>query len=131
MRNITLKQLRTASAIGRSGRIVSVAKEPGLTPPAVTLQLQQLEAETGFRLFDRTSDGLMPTEAGHIAVETAAQIASLMASCADRLAALKGLSAGHVSIGVVSTAKYFAPRMIAAFGIANAGIEVRLSVGNR
>lgn len=131
MHNVTLKQLRAAAAIGRSGKIVSVAKELGRTPPAVTLQLQQLEAETGFRLFDRTPDGLIATEAGHITMETAAQIASLLSSCADRLAALKGFSAGHVSVGVVSTAKYFAPRLIAGFGKAHPGIEVRLSVGNR
>jgi LysR family transcriptional regulator, low CO2-responsive transcriptional regulator len=131
MRNVTLKQLRALSAIGRSRRIVTVAKELGLTPPAVTLQLQQLEVETGFRLFDRTSDGLVPTDAGLIAMETAAQIASLIAACNDRFAALKGLEAGHVSIGVVSTAKYFAPRLIAGFAKAHSGIEVRLSVGNR
>ncbi len=131
MRNVTLRQLRALAAIGRSRKIVSVAKELGLTPPAITLQLQQLEAEAGFRLFDRTSDGLLPTEAGLIAMETAAQIASLMAACEDRLAALRGLSAGHVSVGVVSTAKYFAPRLIAGFAKMHPGIEVRLSVGNR
>ena len=102
-----------------------------LTPPAITLQLQQLEAETGFLLFDRTSDGLRPTDAGHIVLETAAQIWSLLAACEDRLAALKGVSAGHVSVGVVSTAKYFAPRLIASFAKAHPGVEVRLSVGNR
>ena len=57
MRNITLKQLRALSAIGQSKKIVSAAKELRLTPPAITLQLQQLEAEAGFVLFDRTSDG--------------------------------------------------------------------------
>jgi DNA-binding transcriptional LysR family regulator len=131
MRSVTLKQLRTVTAIAREGRIVSAAKALKLTPPAVTLQLQQLEAEAGFVLFDRTSDGLRPTEAGQVMLETATQIGSLMSLCEDRLAALKGLSAGHVSVGVVSTAKYFSPRLIAAFAKAHPGVEVRLSVGNR
>ena len=50
---------------------MSAAKELNLTPPAVTLQLQQLEAEAGFVLFDRTSDGLRPTDAGEVVLETA------------------------------------------------------------
>ena len=131
MRNLTLKQLRGVSAIGSSRRIVTAAKELGLTPPAITLQLQQIETEVGLRLFDRTTDGLLPTEAGLITMETAAQISSMIAAYGDRLAALKGLAAGHISVGVVSTAKYFAPRLIAGFAQTHSGIEVRLSVGNR
>ena len=131
MRNVTLKQLRAASAVGRSGKIVSAAKELNLTPPAVTLQLQQLEAVTGFQLFDRNSDGVRPTDAGRAVLETAGQIWSLLAACEDRLLQLRGIAAGRVSIGVVSTAKYFSPRMIASFAKQHAGVEVRLSVGNR
>lgn len=131
MRNLTLKQLRALSAIGRTRKIVSAAKELNLTPPAVTLQLQQLEEETGFRLFDRTSDGLRPTDAGQAMLDTAAQVWALLAAGEDRLAALKGLSAGRVAVGVVSTAKYFAPNLVAAFAKAHPGVELRLRVGNR
>src|SRR5690606_20084673 len=42
-----------------------------------------------------------------------------------------GLEGGHVSIGVVSTAKYFAPHALAAFAQAYPSVEVRLEVGNR
>jgi len=131
MRNITLKQLRAATEIAHSGKIVSAAKALSLTPPAITQQLQQLEAETGFSLFDRTSDGMRPTDAGRVVMDTAEQLWSLLAACEDRLLALKGVSAGHVSVGVVSTAKYFAPHLIASFAKTHPGIEVRLSVGNR
>ena len=37
------------------------------------------------------------------------------AKVSEALAALKGLKGGHVSIGVVSTAKYFAPQALAGF----------------
>ena len=131
MRNVTLKQLRALTAVGRGRKIVNAAKELNLTPPAVTLQLQQLEAETGFQLFDRSADGMRPTDAGHAVLETAGQIWSLLAACEDRLAQLRGVAAGRVSIGVVSTAKYFAPRLIASFAKRHEGVEVRLSVGNR
>jgi DNA-binding transcriptional LysR family regulator len=131
MRNITLKQLRALSAIGREGKIVRAAKELSLTPPAITQQLQQLEAEVGFVLFDRSSDGLRPTDAGHVLLDTATQIWSLLAACEDRLAELRGIAAGRMAVGVVSTAKYFSPRLIASFAKAHPGVEMRLSVGNR
>jgi DNA-binding transcriptional LysR family regulator len=131
MRKVTLKQLAALTAIGQKGKIVSAAKTLNLTPPAVTLQLQQLEAETGCRLFDRTGGGLRPTDAGEMVLETAGRIWSLLADCEERLAALKGITAGRLSVGVVSTAKYFSPRLIASFAKSHAGVQVRLSVGNR
>lgn len=131
MRRTTLKQLRALRAIAREGKIVSAAKRLNLTPPAVTLQIQQLEAEVGLPLFDRTSDGLRPTDAGRIALAIADEIESLLAVGEERIQALKGVDAGTVAVGVVSTAKYFAPRLIAAFRRERPGVEARLMVGNR
>jgi DNA-binding transcriptional LysR family regulator len=131
MRNVTFRQLKALTAIGHEGKIVSAAKVLGRTPPAVTLQLQQLETELGCTLFDRTSSGLRPTDAGTVVLETAGQIWSLFDACDERLAALKGMTAGHLSVGVVSTAKYFSPRLIAAFAKSHTGVQIRLSVGNR
>lgn len=131
MDHITLKQLRAVAAIGRTRKIVSAARELNLTPPAVTLQLQQLEMRAGSALFDRTSAGLRPTDAGQVMLETAAQIRSLLGACEERLAALKGIAAGRLAVGAVSTAKYFAPRLISAFAKVHPGVEVRLMVGNR
>ncbi len=118
-------------AIARRGTVAHAARDLYLTGPAVTLQIRQLEEEVGLPLFDRTSAGMLPTEAGRALIETAAKVEGLLSECADRLAALKGLDAGHVSIGVVSTAKYFAPRAIAAFAQMHPGIETSLLVGNR
>ncbi len=44
---------------------------------------------------------------------------------------LRGLKGGRVSIGVVSTAKYFAPHALGAFSRAFPSVEIRLEVGNR
>jgi len=131
MRRATLRQLRALAAVAASRRVVGAARELHLTAPAVTQQLQQLEAEAGLALFNRTRIGLEPTAAGQIVLEAAQEIEALLALCEERLAALKGLTAGRVSVGVVSTAKYFSPRLIAGFARQRPGIEVRMSVGNR
>ena len=49
----------------------------------------------------------------------------------DAFAALKGLKGGKLTIGVVSTAKYFAPKLLAQFARGHPEVELRLSVNNR
>src|SRR3712207_5351606 len=44
---------------------------------------------------------------------------------------MKGLSGGRITIGVVSTAKYFAPQAIAAFSQLHPAVEINLLVDNR
>src|SRR5215204_4842774 len=115
MRNLTLKQLRIAAAVAQCRKIVDAAQVLGLTPPAVTIQVKQMEDDFGVPLFDRTRNGFRPTGAGEAVIAAAAQIADVLRSLDQSLRMLKGLSSGSVSVGVVSTAKYFAPAMIASF----------------
>ena len=131
MRNVTLKQLRSVAAIIRTGRIVTAAKELHLTTPAITSQIKLLERELGLPLFERTQSGMRPTAAGSEVFRTASRIADLLRECEERISDLKGLRGGIVSVGVVSTGKYYAPRLIAAFMRANPHIEISLAVGNR
>lgn len=131
MRNVTLKQLRSVAAILRTGRIASAAKELNLTTPAVTSQLKLLEADLGMPLFDRTHGGMRPTAAGWEVFRTATRIEDLLRECREQIDDLNGLRHGMITVGVVSTGKYFAPRLMAAFIAENPHVEVRLSVGNR
>jgi len=131
MRNLTLKQLRAVNRIAADRKIVSAAKHLGLTASAVTLQVQALEDELGLALFDRLAEGMRPTAAGLAAIEAARAIEEQLLLLSDRVAALKGLTRGHLRLGVVSTAKYFAPRIIAAFGRDYPGLDIDLKVGNR
>ncbi|MGD9739337.1 MAG: LysR substrate-binding domain-containing protein [Bauldia sp.] len=131
MRNVTLKQLRSVAAILKSGRIVSAAKELNLTTPAITSQLKLLESALGVTLFDRTQTGMRPTAAGWEVFRTASRIADLLRECEERIDDLKGLRSGAITVGVVSTGKYFAPRLIAAFMKSHPHVEIRMNVGNR
>ncbi len=131
MRNVTLKQLRSVAAIMRNGRIVSAAKELNLTTPAITSQLKLIETELGASLFDRTQTGMRPTAAGWEVFRTATRVEDLLNECRERIDDLQGLRHGTITIGVVSTGKYFAPQLIAAFMREHPHVDVRLSVGNR
>lgn len=131
MLNISLRQLQSIRAISRTGKIANAAKELGLTGPAVTLQLKHMEDVLGAALFDRTSDGMRLTAAGKLALECAERMAENLQVLEEMIAELKGVRFGSLRLGAVSTAKYFAPRMISAFLKSFPGVEVNLSIGNR
>lgn len=131
MTRLTLRQLASLVSVARTGRINETARLLGLTPPAVTLQIRQAEAEIGATLFNRTRKGLTPTEIGRAVIARAEDIEECLRSLDGELAALIQGRKGQVRLGIVSTAKYFVPQMIAAFRATNPGIEIRLLVGNR
>jgi DNA-binding transcriptional LysR family regulator len=131
LRGVTLKQLRALSAVMRAGTVTGAAQALNLTPPAVSLQLRQLEQAAGMPLTERTSSGLRVTDGGREVLATAARIEAALAECGEALQAISGVYAGHVSVGVISTAKYFAPRALAAFSRSHPTVEMRLQIGNR
>ncbi|MBO0906378.1 LysR family transcriptional regulator [Jiella sonneratiae] len=131
MRNLTLRQLRSIQAIARHGTIAAAARQLGLTAPAVTLQVKQLEEEAGLALFDRTSEGMRLTVPGEAVLAAANAIETSLRALGDEIDSIKGVRSGKIHLGVVSTAKYFAPRLIAAFRQSHPEIEVKLRVGNR
>ncbi|MBS3648358.1 LysR family transcriptional regulator [Pseudaminobacter sp. 19-2017] len=131
MLNLTLRQLRAVETIATSGKIVNAAKQLNLTGPAVTIQLKQAEETLGLTLFDRTADGMRPTAAGLAVLDAAQAIEQRLRMLRDQIDAIKGVRSGSLRLGVVSTAKYFAPRLMAAFIKEYPDIEMRLLVGNR
>jgi LysR family transcriptional regulator for metE and metH len=130
-RAISLKQLRALRAATEAGTIAGAAQALNVTAPAVGLHLRQLEALCGLPLTERRADGLGPTPAGHELLRAQSLIDATLAECAEALAALGSVERGKVAVGVVSTAKYFAPFALAAFRRDRPGIDLRLSVGNR
>lgn len=131
MHQITLRQLRAVLAVNRVGKINLAARELGLTPSAVTLQIQQAEAELGGMLFDRTKGGFRPTDAGLAVIAAAEAIDACLGQLADELIAVREGGRGILRFGAVSTAKYFAPALAAAFMAEFPGIEVQMIIGNR
>lgn len=131
MKNLTLKQLRVLSAVTKMGSMAGAARQLNVTPPAITVQIQLLEQSIGLPLVERLGERTRPTSAGEVVLRTAHRIEALLAECDQEVARLKGVQGGRVSAGVVSTAKYFAPRALAAFMQHHPGVEIRLAVGNR
>lgn len=131
MRNLSLKQLQAVAAVARLGTMARAAQELNVTSAALYARIRQLEEEAGLLLFDRTPTGLRPTDAGREMLWAINSINTVLETCTDRLRILKGGGGGRVAMGVVTTAKYFAPGVIAGFVGHHPGVEIGLSVGNR
>jgi len=131
MRDATVRQLQIFDAAARALSFSRAAEVLHLTQPAVSMQIRQLEHFAGVPLFERTGRRLHLTGAGEELVLHARAVLRALENADEAFAALKGLRGGRVRLAVVSTAKYFAPRLIARFAQAHPGVQVRLQVDNR
>jgi len=131
MHNLTMRQLRSIQTIDKKKKISTAAREIGLSAPAVTLQLQQVEEASEIQLFERSKFGMQTTMAGRAYVEAAGAIDGILRQLEDKIEALKEGKSGRIRLGIVSTAKYFAPYLVAGFAKSNPNVEVVMTVGNR
>ncbi len=131
-RRTSLRQLRALGALTSTRSLAAAAQQLSVTPPAVTQQLNALEdALGGVPLFERSPTGARPTEAGREVLIALGRIEAALGDCVTAIEALRGMEGGRVAVGIISTAKYFAPFALAAFQRANPKVEMRVRVGNR
>jgi len=131
LRQITLRQMRGFETVVNCGSVSGAARQLHLTPPAVSLQLRDLENAIGIPLLERSEKGLIPTLAGQELFSVCEGIQASLAQFGENITELKGVDHGVVSIGVVSTARYFAPTVLAEFMKLYPDIKIQLQVGNR
>jgi len=93
-----LRQLRYFVRVVELGSMGRAALELGVVTSALSQQIARLESELCTRLLQRTSSGVVPTDAG-LAFWRQAQLALRHADDAVRAAQLARLS-GHVSVGL-------------------------------
>lgn len=131
-RRTSLRQLRALGAVTSAKSISAAAQLLSVTPPAVSQQLQLLEdALGGVPLYEKTATGMRPTEAGREVLTALERVERALTDCASAIDGLRGVGGGRVSVGVISTAQYFAPYALAAFQRMRPMVELRVSVGNR
>ncbi|MEM7505218.1 MAG: LysR family transcriptional regulator [Pseudomonadota bacterium] len=131
-KSITLKQLRALSAIVDTGSITAAAGKLHVTPPAVSTQLKTLEDSVCAQVLNRGPDGKTAlTAVGEELLGTIHKIETALEQSFERIRAMNEGMAGHVSVGVVSTGKYFAPGLVADLKKRHPEIDIGLKVGNR
>src|SRR5258707_410666 len=128
MKNATLRQLRVFASVARHLSFIRAAEELNLTAPAVSMQIKELETAVGLPVFDRTSRQVSLTMVGEYVLAHTRRVLSAMRDAEDLVARFRGLQTGPLDVGMVSTAEYFLPRLLAQFHREHPGIEIRLQV---
>ncbi len=131
LRHVTLRQLTVFEAAARNQSFSRAAAELHLTQPGVSMQVKELEDSAGLPLFERIGRPMHITEAGRELLRRTHEILRALKDAEDTLDALKGLRGGHLNLGVTSTAKYFAPQLLARFRKLHPALDFRLAVSNR
>lgn len=131
MQGLSLRHLEAVRAIARHGTVTAAARAVGITPSAMTTRLKDLEALSGAPLFDRLGPALRLTQAGAILLDLAQQVRDAVEVAQGALSELNELTIGSLVLGITSTAKYFAPGLMADFGRLHPGVSITLRVGNR
>jgi DNA-binding transcriptional LysR family regulator len=131
MKNATFRQWRVFSEVARHLSFVRAAQSLHLTPPAVTQQVKELEGHVGLPLFSRVGRQVQLTTAGEYMLVYARRLIGTVQEAEEAVARLTKSEAGSMTLGLVSTAKYFLPAFLAGFRQRYPGVEVTLQVGNR
>jgi len=95
------------------------------------MQIKEMESDLGVEVFARTGRRVELTTAGEYFLVYAKRIAATLREAEITLAKLRGAEPGTLRIGLVSTAKYFLPQLLARFRQEHFGLQVRLEVRNR
>jgi LysR family transcriptional regulator, low CO2-responsive transcriptional regulator len=126
----TLHQLKVFEATARHGSFTRAAEELYLTQPTVSIQVKQLTKAVGLPLFEQIGKRLYLTQAGQKLLETCQEIFEGLDQFEMSVSDLKGMKQGRLRLAVITTAKYFVPRLLGPFCQRYPGIDISLKVTN-
>ncbi|MFM0207064.1 LysR family transcriptional regulator [Paraburkholderia sediminicola] len=90
-------------AVEEHGGIGKAAEALGMSQPALTKAIQRVEAQTGLALFQRTANGVAPTQAGSLFLARARRIALEYEDALKEMHAIRSGEQGVLSLGYSPT----------------------------
>lgn len=95
------RRLASLLKLAESGHMPTVAKSLGISQPAVSALIHDLETSLGVALFARSSKGMLPTAPGEALVFRVKRAMAELRHIDADLAAFNGTTAGHVVVGAL------------------------------
>ncbi|WP_330254895.1 LysR family transcriptional regulator [Nocardia sp. NBC_00565] len=124
------KQLTALVTVAEVGSVTRAAELLHLVQPAVTRQIRLLEQELGVALFERTRQGMRPTEAGAVMVERARRALHELDRARAEIRPTPGVVTGIVIVGLLeSAADLLTEPLVTAVLRDHPGIELRVLTG--
>lgn len=129
--NATFRQLRLFLAFAEHLSVTAAARACHVTQPTASMQLRELSDGVGVPLYEQVGKRLYLTAAGEALARTARAMMDEWTAFEQHVDGIKGMTRGRLRLSVVSTAKYFVPRLLGSFCAAFPDIDIALEVLNR
>ena len=98
-----LQHLKYFVAVFEEGSFSAGAQRVNATQSGLSMHVRQLEERYQVQLFDRSSTGVVPTEAGKSFYRDAVRVMHASTEAEANLLALSGAVTGHVTVGLMPT----------------------------
>jgi DNA-binding transcriptional LysR family regulator len=129
--NITFRQLRLFLALVDTGSVSAAARKVHVTQPTASMQLKEITDAVGLPVYEVVARKVYLTQVGKELAITSRAMANQWEIFEQQVDGLKGLTRGQLKVAVVSTAKYFIPRILGTFCAKYPELEISLEVLNR
>lgn len=129
--HLTLRQLQCFAAVARNLSYTRAADELHLTQPAVSMQIRQLEQQAGLALTEQLGKQVHLTEAGEEVFRYSRSILQQVGEMDDVLDKLKGFAGGRLRLAAISSADYFAPKLLGTFHERFPDVNVSIDTTNQ
>lgn len=131
MRGLNLDHLRTFAQVVELGSFSAAAERGGVTQPAVSLQIRQLERRFGLKLVERIGRRAGPTAAGLELLTHIRVIDAALAQAEQAMTAHASQVSGRIRLGTGATAcTYLLPPLLAELRRRFPALDVVASTGN-
>jgi DNA-binding transcriptional LysR family regulator len=127
----TFRQLEIFEAIARLGSFTRASEELFLTQPTVSMQIKKLTESVGAPLIEQVGKKIRLTPDGQELALATREIFSILDHFTMSVDERRGLKQGKLSLMAITTASYFAPRLLGEFSKLYPGIDVSLRVTNK
>jgi LysR family transcriptional regulator, regulator of abg operon len=127
---VRISQIRDFVAVVQSGSLRAAARQVGVSQPAITKSIRQLEAELHVQLLQRNARGALPTPAGKAFLARARVVQAELRKAGDDLEAFRGGRNGSVAFGIAPAAcMLIVPDAMIEFRHRHATASVRIVEG--
>ena len=129
--HVTFRQLKLFLALAETGSVSAAARAMHVTQPTASMQLKEITLTVGVPLYEVIAKKVFLTDMGRQLAQAAREMVQAWDAFEQTVDGAKGLTRGKLRVAVVSTAKYFMPRLIGSFCKRYPEIDVSLEILNR
>ncbi len=128
---MNIEHLKTFQEIIKLGSFSEVARELGISQPAVSFQIQKLEQELGIRLIDRSQKAIIPTKAGRRLLQFAEAVEGERERLRQELEQMREDIAGDLLIAASTIpGEYLLPKLMARFKQRHPAVKIQVDISD-